>query len=205
MSHKKSSIFCISGLLIIILLLSSCVSNRPHYNCTYQGKKFKTYSIYRPFVGQNEYKGGYWGDWRRNTSLRYEVKYTYPGFEITFYNKYNHPADFEYKIIVKSRRGSENNWEWEVFAGEIQIKKSLESNMRSKYTKDISGIDALKDVWTFPATIKRTSKKLPEEKYIFPQLPTEMKYVYNIFYNGVGRAFEINGIWVGADKIDPWK
>lgn len=189
-------------LIIMMGMLASCTALGPHYNITYKGKKFKTYSIYRPFVGMSEYRGGYWGEWGNNTSLRYEVRNTYPGFEITYFNKFSHPSDFEYKIVAKNRKPSDGKWE--VFDGEIHIKKSNESSMRSKYSKDISGVNALKDVWVFPATIKRTYSKLPEEKYIFPQLPTEMMYVYNVFYNGVGRAFDINGTWVGADQYDPW-
>lgn len=189
--------------MAFMVISTACTSLGPHYNCTYKGKKFKTYSIYRPFVSMSEYKGGYWGDWNKNSSLRYEVKNTYPGFEIIYFNKYNHPSDFEYKIIAKNRRASDGKWE--VYDGEIQIKKSNESYMRSKYGKDISGINALKDVWVFPATIKRTYSKLPEEKYIYPSLPTEMMYIYNVFYNGVGRAFDINGTWVGADQYDPWQ
>lgn len=196
----------VSRQLLLILLMgiiTSCTSMGPHYNCTYKGKKFKTYSIYRPFVGLSDYKGGYWGEWISDNSLRYEVKNLYPGFEIVYYDKYSHPSDFEYKIIVKDRKA--NNGNWEVYDGEIQIKKANETHMRPSYTKDITGINALKDVWTFPATIRRTYSKLPEEKFIYPQIPTELLYVYNVYYNGVGRAFDINGTWVGADQFDPWK
>lgn len=202
MSKAKLNIIFLVVIMSLIQVLTACTSLGPHYNCTYKGKKFKTYSIYRPFVSISEYRGGYWNDWHKNTSLRYEVKNTYPGFEITYYRKYNHPSDFEYKIVAKNRKVSDGKWE--VYDGEIQIKKSNESEMRSKYNKDISGVNALKDVWIFQATIKRTYSKLPEEKYIYPVLPTEMMYVYNVFYNGVGRAFDIDGIWVGADQYDPW-
>lgn len=202
MCKAKRNIIFLVVIMSLIQVLTACTSLGPHYTCTYKGKKFKTYSIYRPFVSISEYRGGYWNDWHKNTSLRYEVKNTYPGFEITYYRKYNHPSDFEYKIIAKNRKVSDGKWE--VYDGEIQIKKSNESEMRSKYNKDISGVNALKDVWIFQATIKRTYGKLPEEKYIYPALPTEMMYVYNVFYNGVGRAFDIDGIWVGADQYDPW-
>lgn len=198
--YMTSFIAC--AIVSFMLAFSSCTSLGPHYTCTYKGEKFKTYSIYRPFVSLCEYKDGYWGKWGEKNSLRYEVKSRYPGFEIVFYNKYNHPSEFEYKIVAK--RKSNNDGDWEVFEGEIQIKKANESYMRSKYTKNISGVNALKNVWTFPAIIQRIYNKLPEEKYIYPSLPTEMMYVYNVFYNGVGRAFEINGTWVGADQYDPW-
>lgn len=201
MNYKQLYKYTICGILLILLLLSSCTAIGPHYSCTYEGKKFITYSIFRPFVGFYEYRGGYWSDWDRDKSLRFEVK-SYPNLEITFYSKYKHPADFEYRIIAKSRR--ENDGVWEVYDGEIQIKKSKETSMRSKYTKDVSGVNALKDVWSFPATIKRTYGKLPEDKYIYPYLPTDMMYTYNVYYNGVGRAFCIDGIWVGADEYDPW-
>lgn len=188
--------------LICVCLVSACSSLGPHYTCTYKGKKFNTYSIYRPYVGHCTYKGGYWNDWSRWDNLRYEVKNTYPGFEITYYKKYNHPADFEFKIVAKTSKSRDG--QWFVYDGEIHIKKEYESEMRRHYKKDISGVQALKDVWVFPATIKRSYGKLPEEKYIYPQLPTEMMYVYNVFYNGVGRGFGINGQWVGADQYDNW-
>lgn len=188
---------------ILFWTASACTSLGPHYNITYKGQKFKTYSIYRPFVGFSEYRGGYWNDWTREDLLRYEVKNTNIGLEIVYFKRYNHPSDFEYKIIVKQFKNIDDDW-WYVYDGEIHIKASNETQMRSKYNKDMAGVEALKDVWVFPATIKRKENSLPEEKYIFPALPTEMKYVYNVFYNGVGRAFGIKGLWVGADQYDPW-
>ena len=159
------------GLLYIIKIIFSCIlfctasactSLGPHYNITYKGQQFKTYSIYRPFVGVCEYRGGYWNDWSRNEYLRYEVKNTSNGFEIVYFKKYNHPSDFEYKIIATKYKNRDG--EWYVYDGEIHIKASNETQMRSKYNKDMAGVEALKDVWVFPAKIKRTYDSLPEEK-----------------------------------------
>lgn len=66
---------------IALTLLQSCT---PHWVCTYNGEKFKTKAIYRPFVSMNEYKGGYWGKWFSNKSLRYNVDGTITGFTITY-------------------------------------------------------------------------------------------------------------------------
>lgn len=188
-------------ILLTMLFISACTALGPHYSYYYGSEKVVTYSIYRPFVSCSEYRGGHWNDWRRDIYLRYRTL-GYPNFEIQFYNKYNSIVDFEYKIIAKSRRADDK--QWEVYDGEIQIKKSNEASMRSKYAKDITGVNALKNVWTFPAIIKRTRSKLPEGKYIQPYIPIDMMYTYNIFYNGVGRAFTIDGIWVGADEYDSW-
>lgn len=203
MKRTKKYIFQII-LIAAISIISSCTPLGSNFCYTYKGKKIYIHSIYRPTVGQTEYRGGYWGNWEKNNLLRYVVNYTYTGFEITYFNKFNHPSDFEYKIVAKNRKSPDG--EWEVYDGEIHIKKSNEASMRSKYTKDITGVNALKDVWVFPATIKRTYQKLPEEKYIIPPLPTEMMYVYNVYYNGVGRAFQIDGTWVSAEpfEYDPW-
>ncbi len=197
-ASKIKIFFC----MLFVVLMCGCMALSPHYTCMYKGKKFKTYSIFRPFVGVSLYKGEYWGDWEMQDMLRYEVKNRYPGFEISYYYKYNHPADFEIKIVAK--RSLPRSGAWEVFDGEIQIKKTHELGMRRYYNKDITGVSALKDVWVFPATIKRTYATLPEEKYIYPQIPTELLYVYNVFYNGVGRGFVIQGKWIAADQYDPW-
>lgn len=203
MSRGIRYILKLTYLCTILCMIPACTSLGPHYNITYKGQKFKTYSIYRPFVGTSTYRGGYWGDWSRENSLRYEVKNTNTGFEIVYFDRHNHPSDFEYKIVAK--RYKNRDGEWYVYDGEIHIKASNETQMRSKYSKDMAGVNALKDVWVFPATIKRTYDSLPEDKYIFPTLPTEMMYVYNVFYNGVGRAFDISGLWIGADQYDPWQ
>ena len=202
---KKVSIALLTFCLFFIIIFSfiSCTALGPHYTCTYNGKKFKTYSIYRPYVSLCEYRGGYWGKWYNDNSLRYEVNTNdYNGYSITYFKKYNHPSDFEYKIIVKNYIRNEGIWA--ICDGEFIVKKTNENTMRSKYTNDITGINALKDIWTFPCTIKYSTLELPEDKYIFPKLPSDMKYCYNIYYNGVGRAFSIHGKWVGADQFDNW-
>lgn len=189
---------------ILFCTASACTSLGPHYEITSNGQKFKTYSIYRPFVGVCEYRGGYWGDWSRDDYLRYEVNETSDGFEIVYFKKYNHPSDFEYKIIAKQYRNRDDKWL--VYDGEIHIKASNEAQMRSKYKKDMAGVEALKDVWFFSAKIIRTyDYSLPKEMYVFPKLPADMMYVYNVYYNGVGRAFAIYGKWVGADQYDSWE
>lgn len=202
----------ITFFLVVLCIVSACTSLGPHYSYIYNGEKVKTYSIYRPFVGVCEYMDGYWNNWSRDEYLRYKVKKTNIGFEIVYFNKLNHPSDFEYKIIVKqntkkkTKKKTKKDSLRPEYNGEIHIKASNEIHMRSKYKKKMAGVEALKDVWVFPATIKRTTpSSFPEKKYVIPTLPAEMMYVYKVFYNGVGRAFKIKGLWVGADKLfDPW-
>ncbi len=185
---------------ISLMLLQSCAT--AHWNCTYNGEKFKTKAIYRPFVGMCEYKGGYWGEWLSDDRLRYIVDESITGFTITYYNKYSHPSDFEFKIIAKEYTGTDKTWQ--VYQGEFVVKKTREINISKHYTKPQSGINALKEVWTFPCKIKRIESNLPEDKYIYPQLASPLKYTLNVFYNGVGRGFGISGEWVRADEHDSW-
>lgn len=186
--------------LIALMLLQSCA---PRWICTYNGEKFKTKAIYRPFVGMCVSKGGYWSEWGTNDLLRYTVNESITGFTITYYNKYCHPSDFEFKIIAKKYTGTDKMWQ--VYQGEFIVKKKREINLSKHYTKPQSGISALKETWTFPCTIKRLkSTHLPEDKYIYPQLPPPLKYTLNVFYNGVGRGFCIKGEWVQAGGYDTW-
>lgn len=185
---------------ILLMLLQACAT--PHWNCIYNGEKFKAKAIYRPFVGMCEYKGGYWGEWFSDNRLRYTVDESVTGFTITYYDKSNHPSDFEFKIIAKNYTGTDKTWQ--VYQGEIIVKKTKEINISKYYTKSKSGISALKETWNFPCTIKRLESTLPEDKYIYPQLPSPLKYTLNVFYNGVGRAFAIRGEWVQAGGYDTW-
>ena len=184
---------------IVLMLLQSCA---PRWICTYNGEKFKTEAIYRPFVGICEYKGGYWGKWFSDDRLRYIVDESVTGFTITYYNKYRHPSDFEFKIIAKKYTWTDELGA--VYQGEFIVKKAREINISKYYKKPQSGISALKETWSFPCTIKRLESTLPEDKYIYPQLPSPLKYTLNVFYNGVGRGFGINGEWVQAGGYDTW-
>lgn len=185
---------------IASMLLQACL---PHWICTYNGETFKAKAIYRPFVGMCEYKGGYWGEWSSDDQLRYTVNESITGFTITYYNKYRHPSDFEFKIVANKYTG--NDGIWQVYQGEFIVKKSREINLIKHYSKSQSGINALKDIWTFPCKIKRIkSPHLPEDKYIYPQLPSPLTYTLNVYYNGVGRGFLIQGKWIQAGGYDTW-
>jgi hypothetical protein len=187
-------------------VVSSCTELSSHYECIYNGKKFNTTKIYRPYIGICTYRNGYWDDWSRESSLRTKVSYSGATTIIVYYSKYNHPGDFDYKIELNEYIGSSGEWgKWDEYKGEITIKKSCESVMKNYYSNPMAGVQALKDYWTFPCKIKRTyHEHLPLEKYIYPQLESPLEYVYNVWYNGVGRGFEINGKWVGADEYDSW-
>lgn len=186
--------------VITLMLLQSCT---PHWICTYNGETFKTKAIYRPFVSRCEYKGGSWNKWFFDDLLRYTVDESINGFTITYYNKYCYPSDFEFKIVANKYTKTDQTWQ--VYQGEFIVKKTREMDMIKYYTKPKSGISALKEMWTFPCTIRRLKlTSLPEDKYIYPPLPSPLKYTLNVFYNGVGRAFRINGEWVQADGYDTW-
>lgn len=82
--HGVGSMVCAKVKLclcfILLMLLQACAT--PHWNCIYNGEKFKTKAIYRPFVGMCEYKGGYWGEWFSDNRLRYTVDESVTGFTI---------------------------------------------------------------------------------------------------------------------------
>lgn len=188
---------------ILLISLQSCVSMGPHFDCVYKGERFETTSIYRPFVGMSEYKGGYWGTWYCASELRYIVDETWYGFTITYYKKYSHPSDFEFKIVAKKYTGL-NEKMWQTYQGEFIVKREREESVSKYYDTPRQGISSLMDTWSFPCTIKRIESKLPEDKYIYPQLPSALKYTINVFYNGVGRGFCIDGKWIHADEYDYW-
>ena len=199
MVHAKAKL-CLC--FIALMLLQSCASS-PYWICTYNGVKFKTEAIYRPFVGMCEYKEGRWGNWLSNSKLRYVAEESISGFTITYFNKYSQPSDFEFKIIAKKCTGTEG--QWQIYQGEFIVKKILEKNISTHYTEPKLGISALKETWSFPCIIERLKSTLPEDKYIYPQLPPTLKYTLVVSYNGVGRAFTIQGAWIRADEYDMWE
>lgn len=179
-------------------------------SCTFGGggsTYYREINFYA-YVSLNIYKGGYWGNWSRDESLRWIVKQTSKGTEITYYSEYaSHPSDFDYKIIIYNDSeydsGEILDDGWRKFYGEITIKKDKESGMVDYYTTPKTGSEALKKYWTFPCTIKRKLEPFsPTGNYNYSiwtqngrgDVDYSLKYVYNIWYNGVARAFDISYI-----------
>ena len=93
--------FYIIIFLLSLITICSCTALGPHYTCTYKGEKFKTYSIFRPYIGVSDYRNGYWDNWERDVSLRAIVDGFGSITTIVYYKKHNHPGDYECKHCKK--------------------------------------------------------------------------------------------------------
>lgn len=183
------------------MFMASCDTGA-RYVYKYKGKTVKTRSIYHPYISTCTYMNGYWGNWQRDNWLRCICESFGPQTIITYYQKYNHPGEYEYRIELEKYIGPDGSWN--EYSGRITIKRENENKLKQYYKKH--NFNHTDSYWTFPCKIKMKYKSsLPDCKYISPEISHYQCFTYNIYYNGVGRAFTIDGSWHNAnDWYDPW-
>ena len=194
---KKLIMYCSS-----LLILSSCGSYGPQYTYRYKGRNIETSHIYHPYISICTLMDGYWGNWINNNYLRCICKTVDSKIVITYYLKNNHPSEYEYRITLNKYIEFSNDWT--KYDGQISIKRENEQQLQKHYST--LNFDSNSRYWTFPCKISRKfNDNLPQGQYIIPEIQHDLFYTYNVFYNGVGRGFTIDGSWQSADDYyDPW-
>lgn len=135
------------------------------------------------FFSKSTYKNGYWGDWQTASFKSKSTYYDNGNFVMIVYSSFSHPSDFDIEITASKFLGKNNNW-YE-YNGIVKVAKSYEATdlMGDYHTKKESLYNYSNGRYlTYPCTIRLTK----------PIKDIYKKHgVVNIFYNGVGRAYQL--------------
>lgn len=134
----------------------------------------------RTYISSSIYKGGYWGKWDTEYSLKTEGNFTANGFTVLLYNNTDHPSDFETRVTANEF--VKKAGDWFEYTGKVELNVSDEyiDGLNEFYTTKVNLYEIKEKRITFPCII-RISKPI---KDIFKKHGT-----INIFYNGVGRGY----------------
>lgn len=132
------------------------------------------------YISSSIYKGGYWGSWDTEYSLKADGSFFSNGFSLLLYNRTNHPSDFNTRVTAKNFTKKDGDWLEYIGTVELDISNERIDRLGDFYTTKINLYGVTEKYITFPCII-RISKPI---KDILKKHGT-----INIFYNGVGRAY----------------